>query len=188
MQLDFTNITDDQLIDLIRAALAEAVARGHETRVAAETSAMEAQAKAREEAAKIAAEAQAAIERERLAAEAAKTAATWEYKDRVGRELSDLLRPHKAMELAVWSRGADKRIYVDGGGRRHNTIEYYHTGNQYKRPGYLGFMVAGLSITDAEFREITPALKQLLGELCDKWSSLRLPIPAYQPAKQQEVA
>lgn len=188
MLLDFTNITDDQLIDLIRAACAEAAQRNTEAKIAAEAAVLDEAAKARvaqETARKTAAEAaQAAAERAARDAEAAKIAQTWEYKDKVGAELSNIFKPTKDIELRVWSRGADKRIYA-GGGYDDNALEYYHTGNNRNRPRTLKRSLHLSHLTQDEYKAIKPELIEMLAAICEKWTSIIIPIPAYQEQKKE---
>jgi multidrug efflux pump subunit AcrA (membrane-fusion protein) len=205
MQLDFSLLTDDQLIDLIRTACMEAARRGTATQLAAEAAMLDeaekariaraaaerAQAElAREEAARIARE---AADKVRAQADAAKRreeeeqiAKNWEYKDHIGAQLSAILKPKGSYQLKVWLRGADKRIYI-GGGYKDNIVEYYHTGNKYEKPRTIHITSFNLHLSKADLSEAKAQLLPVLESICTQWAGIIIPIPAWSDA-QQEVA
>jgi len=203
MNLDFSPLTDDQLIDLIRAACMEAAHRGMTTRMAAENAMLDeaekariaheaaarAQAElAREEARRIAREAE---EKVRTAAEAAqrkteqeKVAKTWEYKDEVGAQVATILKPKRDCQLKVWLKGADKRVYI-GGGFKDNDVEYFHAGNHHEKPGTMRIDTRDLHIGKEDLPEVKAQLLPVLTAVCTKYNTITIPIPAWTDAPQE---
>lgn len=197
--LDFTPLSDDQLIDLIRSACQEAARRGNETRFAAESVALDEATKAKiareaaekaaadlhkDEARRIAESAAAKVkadaERAERDAQAAKIAQTWEYKEEMGAKISAIIKPTRKCELKVWSKGADKRIYI-GGGYNDNDVTYYHTGNHKEKPKTLQIGVSrDLALTKEEIADAKAALLPVLVSICDKWNAITIPIPQWE--------
>ena len=204
MTLDFSLLSDDQLIDLIRAACIEATRRNLEAiaknvmldeadkaKLAREAFEREKLKIEREEAERVireaAEKARAATESAARKAEEQRIAETWQYKDKVGVEVSAILKPTRNCELRVWAKGADKRIYV-GGGYNDNDVEYYHTGTHNEKPRSIkiGFS-KDIAIIKAEAEEVKAALLPVLGAICEKWQSITIPIPKFKE-ERQEVA
>lgn len=203
MQLDFSAISDDQLIDLIRAACAEAGQRSVEcaaaaknamldeaerARIAREAIERERSRSTREEAERIAREAlakeKAAKEAEARKAEEKKIADTWAWKDEMGRRVSEILRPKNAQTLTVWNKG-DKRIYL-GKGYNDNMVVYYHTGTSRNKPRSIAIVNRPGNFTEDEWRsgkeqEVEAALLPVFDEICQKWSKIEFEIPPYVP-------
>lgn len=211
MLLDFSQITDDQLVDLIRAACSEAARRGAEAALAAEAAVLDEAEKARI--------ARAAIERERgrfareeaeqlarevLAREKAQKEAEarkaqevkihqdWEWKETMGAKISAILRPKNAQTLQVWNK-SDKRIYL-GQGYNENMVVYYHTGNSRNKPRSIAIVLRPGNFSKEEWeagkeKEVEQSLLPVFDEICGKWNKVEFEIPAYTPEpKRQEAA
>lgn len=146
--IDFTPLSDDQLVELIRAACAEAVQRGAGTAAAAQAAYLSEAEKAQiaRDAVQREAERQRQAEADRIAAEAAATVKAdaqkqeWGRRRLLARMVVETLGAGWA--LTVWNK-TDLRVYLDGpttGSRRRAVtpkISYWHTGNQYEKPGAL---------------------------------------------------
>jgi hypothetical protein len=201
--LDFSSVTDDQLVELIRAALVEAVRRGGAVEAAVRQAGLDEAEKARI--------AQAAAEREsrrireeeerRIAAEAA---------ERVRREAArkqetgaeEAKRKHnesirlvavRARELfgsdasefmvQVWEKPGDRRVYI-GHGYESNWLEYYRDGTSRYAPGTL--MVVKPS-TCPIFKDLAAHLgktvpeavdlvKEFCEQLCKEWKTVKIEV------------
>lgn len=212
MQLDFSAISDDQLIDLIRAACAEAGQRSVECAAAARNAMLDEAERAkiareaiererlrstREEAERIAREAlakeKAAKEAEEQKAKEKKIADTWAWKEEMGRRVSEILRPKNPQTLTVWNKG-DKRIYL-GKGYNGNMVVYYHTGSARNKPRSIAIVKRPGNFTEDEWKsgkeqEVEAALLPVFDGICQKWNTIEFEIPAYAPAgeEQKEVA
>lgn len=188
MDLDFSILSDDQLVELIRAACQEAITRGEAVAFAARSAMLSEAEKAKIAQSVRDAEAQRAKEREvRFFAEkeavkvrfeleeqkrkeqAGKTQQLWEKKDAIVNRAKDLLAEviDTAPSLQVWNK-SDKRIYVNklNGRLGANHVVYYHDGNGRTRPGTLV-----LSEPLAPKRE---EILQFCQDLCSKWNTLRV--------------
>jgi hypothetical protein len=197
MTLDFSGLTDDQLIALIREALQEAASRtlacktaaqtvlfdeAEKARIAQEAVAQEAERIRREEAERIAREAAEAarrrLEAEQSRAQADKQKAIWEEKDRIAERFQELLGLPYAVTLQVWTKGVysttrkDKRIYVSAGKDHSDEVEYYHEGNAKQRPGSIKVL--------KKHKEREPEIKAACEEICKKWENLKVEIPAVE--------
>lgn len=123
--MDFTGISDDQLLQLLKLAMAEAINRGSAVRVAAEQEVVSAQEKAeieRKVAARLLLEKEE-LERKRIQKEAepkfraeenkkqaAATETIWACKAAIARAIKEWGYEGK-FELNIWSSGADRRVY-----------------------------------------------------------------------------
>lgn len=175
--LDFSTLTDDQLIELIRLAAAEAVERGQAIATAAKNAGLSEAEKARIDQEAYVAEVQLLrnMQAERVAElarrraqeevgrvqqekEAAEVAKLWKLKGELGQRVVDLLG--YGYQLTVWNRGADKRVYIDRV-RTHSDqigvkkVSYFHTGNSYNPPGTIDvdrFRIANAEVLSAAAR------------------------------------
>lgn len=148
--MDFTGLSDDQLIELLRLALAEAVERGAATAAAAQNIGLDASeelrvkqaaaaAEAARQAARAQAEAKAAAKRE---AEAKRQAKLWANKADLGQMVRDALGP--GYQITVWQNQGEteKRVYIDRQGYSRDgsgvtKVSYFVTGNSRNPPGDL---------------------------------------------------
>lgn len=183
--LDFSSLTDDQLVELIREACRAAVERGNgcaraaesaylseaeRVRIAREATDRELAARKAEEADRIARQAADAVKYD-LAAEEQKR--KWEKKKKISDRLNELVNSSDTLELHVWSNACgEKRVYVSVAGRKQwndNEIEYYHTGNAKNPPksGKLSSKLLADGHTKAEVLEF-------LDTVADAWTNLRL--------------
>lgn len=183
--LDFSVLTDDQLVELIREACRAAVERGNgcaraaesaylseaeRVRIAREATERELAARKAEEADRIARQATEAVKYD-LAAQEQKR--KWEKKKQISDRLNELVDSSSTLELHVWSNNSgEKRVYVSVNGRKHwndNEIEYYHTGNAKNPPKSAKFSSKLLAEghTKAE-------LLEFLGNVADAWTNLKL--------------
>lgn len=209
MQLDFSQITDDQLMDLIRACCREAANRGAETgqvaqsilldeaerakiaRIAAERALAEA---AKAEAVRVQAEAEnaakRAIELEAEKKAEQKIAENWKYKEEIGRQVSAILKPTRNCTLKVWKKAGsvDKRIYI-GGGFDDNDVTYFHTGNCNEPPRKMTVSVSkDVGITKDDRDAVKAALLPILESICEKWNLIEIPIPEWKNMQSESEA
>lgn len=186
MTLDFTILSDDQLVELISAACQEAIARGEAVGFAARSAMLSESEKARiaqaarekemrkakerealllaeQEAARIRAE----LEEEKRREQAEKTQQLWEKKDEIIQRAQELLAEvlDSTESLQVWNK-TDKRIYVNKSRLGANHVVYYHDGNGKTRPGTLEL--------SAKLEPQRAAIKQFCAELCQKWNHIRV--------------
>lgn len=203
--LDFSVLTDDQLIELIRAALEEAVRRGDVTRAAAqsvmldeaerariagEAARAEAERIRRDEERRIAEEAAERVRQDLLARQRAEAKAKqdrlWTLKSYLGRMVTSTLGSKWA--LTVWERDGERRVYLDK--LTYGKVSYFHTGNHRNKPGNL--VLEGV---DGKYREELRVICQEAARLfssakfdCDQAASMEVetePAPAaYTEARQ----
>ena len=102
----------------------------------------------------------AEAEAETKAQEAEKTRKLWEEKDKIAAQARELFKGviQSGDSLKVWSRDAEKRIYIGNGKRERLT--YYHTGDRYNRPGSVKWNHGTLA----------PEQKEFLEKLCKQWN------------------
>ena len=182
--LDFSGLTDDQLITLIREALQEAAGRtlacksaahavvwdeAQKARIAQEAALREADRLKREETDRIAREAAEKVrlqkEAEEKAAQQKKVESIWQGKDEMCRRVHELLHGHTSYFVTVWNK-KDKRVYIrtadaDFG---NNSVEYFHEGNAKTRPGHLKI-----------YKEHEPRRAEILQfcqDLCKRWNAV----------------
>lgn len=155
--MDFSQLDNDQLLQLIQAAWAEAVNRGaamayaaqqtqddaaEALRIKAEAAAAEAARKEALRAEKIRKQAEAEVAADRRQKEAEENKMRWAKK----RAIFDSLLCHPLFEdernngtefsVNIWSRDTDVRVYIQAG-RSGSIFDicYYQTGNRYNPPG-----------------------------------------------------
>lgn len=182
--LDFSGLTDDQLVSLIRAALQEAAHRTLACKVAAEAVVFDEAAKARiaqeaavreverlkrEEAERIAREAAEKLRLEKEAAEKAaqqkKIDSIWQGKDEMCRRVHELLHSHTDYLVTVWNK-KDKRVYIRTSTAKfgNNSVEYFHEGNANTRPGHLTLK--------GEHEPHRAEILQFCQDLCKRWNAV----------------
>ncbi len=197
MNLNFKGLQDDQLLQLIQGALAEAVSRGGAIAAAARTEFVDASERARIEAeALLKAQAKAAEqERERIQAEAERKAQAaikskqeqeyattqaknWGMKKAIHLALQEwgVQEDHK---LTVWERDGDKRIYFQEDNSRRSIwkVTYYITGNIHHAPGELNWEYMGRADDErlknlSENKADQKALIRFFEAVSDRWESL----------------
>ena len=199
MQLDFSNIKDDQLLQLIQQALAEAAKRGVAMRTAIQDVILDEQEKARirleateraqaesverqrqAEIKKIQEQAEAAARQKELDAEQQKIKTLWGKQKAIGTALEEWGLTED-WQINLWSRGSDRRVYLDGGGTDRSwawKICYYVTGNLYHPPGELTIEgKKALQQSDGNPLDTSESFEQLQAffqEFVKRWSSLKL--------------
>jgi hypothetical protein len=192
--LDFSILTDDQLVELIRAGLQDAVRRGHAVEAAVRAAGLDEAEKARiakeaadrearriheEETRRIAAEAAAKVRRE---AEAGATQAKqdaqkalWAKKDALARKaraiFSDFTFQNK-WEVKIWKNDSTKEVRVFFEFDYDSKIAtYYHTGNGRTKPGTV-------EVFDKDYNKLTGPIRDFAKELCETWNSMAFEVPA----------
>lgn len=165
--MDFSNISDDQLLQLIKAVMAEAVSRGGaiaraasdvyvdaetELRIkaeAAETARLKAETLKLE---KLKAAAEAEIQKEEALKVQEQQAIVWAQKIALVQAIKEdpLFADDEDFTINIWARGNDIRVYLQEGGvydRKHKwEVIYYFTGNKFQAP----HSIEGLNDEDAE--------------------------------------
>jgi len=153
MKIDFSILSDDQLVELVRAACGEAVDRGAAVEAAARAAMLtqaeraqiargaaerEAERVRREEADRVARQAAAAVREQAEAAlrqaETEKQQKLWAKKKQLAQMVETTLGT--GWKLNVWQRDGDKRVYLDGVVSTRKLCLYV-TGNVYNPPGKL---------------------------------------------------
>lgn len=194
--MDFSGLDNEQLLVLIKACLEEATKRGVAMQRAAYAVYLDAQEVARiqAEATARALEQQAELERQRIVKEAEKAAsakveqqqqqteaeriaANWKKRKAIGVAL-EKWGVTEDWQINVWSRGADVRVYVDGGGDCSYAWKmcFYVTGNAYHPPNSLEIEEASKidqssPLSSKEGRQI---FKAFLSEVNKRWKGLKL--------------
>lgn len=150
--MDFTSISDDQLLQLLKLAMAEALNRGGAVRVAAEAEVVSIQEKAeierkvaarlllekeQKERKRIQEEAEAKFRAEENKKQAQATETTWACKAAIAQAIKEW-GYEGSFELNIWSRGVDRRVYFQCD-ERESKWKYclYLTGNAYNPPMYF---------------------------------------------------
>ncbi|PHJ64954.1 hypothetical protein VF04_03985 [Nostoc linckia z7] len=150
--MDFSILTDDQLLQLLKGAMAEAIKRGGAVRAAAQGEVLSSQERAaiefavaeklriekqEEERKRIAKEAEAQLRQQDIEKQVEKTENQWSIKSAAVAAIRQW-GYEGDFDINIWSRGADRRIYFQDAGRRW-TWKWclYVTGNQYHAPGEL---------------------------------------------------
>jgi hypothetical protein len=194
--LDFSPLADDQLVELIRAALQEAVRRGSAVEAAARDAGLEEAEKAR--IARAAAEREAERLRQEEAARVAREAAEKVRRDAERAKEQEAIDERakiraiaaRARELwgsgwseftvQVWDRKGDRRVFVQADFDRKFTT-YYHTGNERIAPGTLAedarwpveCLAEHLGIPEDEARG---KIKEFCAGLCRDWKGLKVEV------------
>lgn len=162
--IDFTPLTDDQLVELVRGACQEAARRGmavrsaveaamlseaEKARIAADAAQRAAEELRRKEAERIAREAAAKVKAQAEAAErdeaAAKQQRLWAKKAELAQLVTDALGTDD-VTVTVWAKDGEKRVYLDqGDGWKKNgrKVSFFVTGNHKQAPGSLEVKWAG---------------------------------------------
>lgn len=195
--MDLSILTNEQLLQLIQKAEALAISRGLSVARGAKDAAIDAQeaaqirAKAFAKAAELAkeqercrmeeqarSEAEATFRAKQNQSEAEKVKSLWEKKKAISIAL-DEWGLKEDWQINIWSRGADRRIYIDGGSDRQWAwkICLYITGNAYNAPGSLD--VEGKKYVSNENplldgQEKYSELKCFLAAVAQKWHSLKV--------------
>lgn len=184
--MDFSTLTNDQLVTLVKAALDECAARGAAVAAAAQSAMLDASEKAQiaQEAARREAEKLKAAEAERIARQAAedvrrqasqqartaeqeKQNRQWGLQKTLAQMVIEVLGA--GWNLNVWQKDTEKRVYLDRGTGRSATgrVEYYHTGNSSKPPKTLK-CVEGVN------KDARPLVQQIVEKACKDWNSMRM--------------
>lgn len=178
--MDFSALSDDQLLQLLKLAMAEALERGGAVRIAAEAEVVSAQERAEIER-KVAArlllekeelerkrikeEAEAKFRAEENKKKAQATETTWACKAAIARAIKEWGYAGK-FELNIWSNGADRRVYFQLDRRGTWKFCLYLTGNAYHPP--MDFEGQG---ADCWFDDKQTQLKALLALIAQHWKS-----------------
>lgn len=177
--MDFSILSDDQLLQLLKQAMQEALLRGGAVRVAAQQEVISAQERAEierevaaqilqkrtlEERARIEFEAKEKFEAEHKKAAAQKTESVWSAKAAIAAAIKEW-GYDGFFELNIWSRGADRRVYFQLDRKGTWKFCLYLTGNAYHPPG--DFEGEG---ADCWFDDKQAQLKNLLKAVAQHWS------------------
>lgn len=194
MGLDFTALTDDQLIALIASAAQEAIARGYATEAAAREVMLSAKERAdiasaardaeaerlrREEAQRVAADAAAKVRNQATAklvdTAAEKERAVWARRKGIAQALHALGWDVDGDSIVVWlSQTKEKRVFLQQSKfNGHTYATLYVTGNQKKAPGTVD--VSGINIKRVDFREAVPAI---LRAIARDWTTIKIDLAA----------
>jgi len=195
MDLDFSGLTDDQLIGLIRAACAEARRRGTATNEAARNVYLDEVERARiaqaaelltaerlrnEEAQRVAKEAEERLRREadqkKIADVAAGEVALWAKRKGIAQALDAVGWDCKGDQLVVWlSPSKEKRVFLQQavyGGATWATL--YVTGNNRNAPGSATFSTSAFK-GDTEFKR---NVKAVLEAVAKNWNAIKVDLSA----------
>lgn len=214
--IDFSELSDDQLVGLIRAACAEAVCRGagvasaardayvtevDRARVVREATSQEAERLRKLEEERIAADAAAAVrlaaEREKAATAAEREATLWARRRGIALALQASSYDPTGDQVVVWRSGShEKRVFLQErayGGRTYATL--YVTGNAKHAPDSVQF-TAGLTArqkTDvaAILRAVAAEWDAMKVDVSEAlaWKGTAIPLRGYEAAVTQgEVA
>jgi hypothetical protein len=192
MSLDFTPLSDDQLIELLRAGFQEASQRGvavaaavqsamlseaEKVEIAHDAARIEAERLRQDEARRIAAEAAEKVrqqaEAQKSQSEAAEQERLWALKNALSVRITDIL-DLQGVEVNLWIKEGEKRVYINVPNSRDSLVDYYHTGNSRKAPGTLEIARPHNKHRD----EIRAFCEQIISG----WKSLRHPCNATSDA------
>lgn len=188
MDLDFSGLTDDQLIGLIRAACAEARDRGAATeaaarnvyldeveraRIARAAELLEAERLRGEEAARVAREAAAKVraeaDRKKVDDAASSERRTWARRKGIAQALDAAGYDVKGDQLVVWLSGSgEKRVFLQA--RAFGSVTYatlYVTGNGRHAPDSIEFR-SGLGA------DLKTALPPILRAIAKEWNAIKV--------------
>lgn len=194
--MDFSGLDNNQLLELLKAAMAEATNRGlamqraaadtvtdaeHVARIKAEATqralaeAEERRLRNLEEAADL--QAKAAVAKQEQQAKAQKIAESWAKQKAIAVAL-DMWGVKEDWQINLWNKGADERVYVDGGGDRTYVwkITFFVTGNDYEPPNTINAESASKidpesPLASKEGREI---FKRFLLQIKKYWNGLKV--------------
>jgi hypothetical protein len=178
ISMDFSKISDNQLLELLKATMAEAIKRGGAIKNACEQEVISSQEKARiefeviekariakeiAEKERIRKEAEEKLQKEEKKKEANKVFDTWAVKAAANTAIREM-GYQGDFEINIWSRGADRRVYIQD--KRRSTWKYclYLTGNSYHPPNDL----EGEGC-DCFFDDHQKSLAALLTEISKSW-------------------
>jgi len=153
--MDFSNVSDAQLFELLKATMREAIHRGGAIAAAAQDEVISAQERAKiefevaekirieaeeKERQRIKEEAEARLRAERNKKEAEKIESAWSVKAAAIQAIRKWGYQDE-FEIAIWSRGSDRRVYFEKPGITIQHPEWrwclYVTGNNWHPPGEL---------------------------------------------------
>lgn len=178
--MDFSILSDDQLLDLLKAAMAEAIKRGGDIASAANGEVLSAQERAaiefqiaekiriereEKERKRVAKEAEARMREEELKRQKEAIETDWGVKAAAVAAIREWGYDDE-FEINIWSRGADRRVYFqkDSGKRTAWKWCLYLGGNSYHPPG--DFEGEG---ADCWFDDKQDELKSLLTAIASSW-------------------
>lgn len=176
--MDFTLVSDDQLLQLLKLAMAEALERGGAVRVAAQQEVLDTQERAQierevaeklrlekeeRERRRIKEEAEAKFRAEENKKQAAATETTWACKAAIAQAMKEWGYKGK-FELNIWSRGADRRVYFQLDRKGTWKFCLYLTGNSTHPP--MDFEGEG---AECWFDDKQKELKALLALIAKHW-------------------
>ena len=181
--MDFSSLTDDQLLQLLKGAIAEAISRGGAMKAAAEGEVLSAKERAQiefqvaenlrlqreeEERQRVAKEAEARLREAELAKKAETVESTWAVKA-AAVEAIRRWGYKGTFHLTIWQREEDRRVYFQEtkyGGKRDWKWTLYLTGNRYHPPG--DFEGAG---PGSWFDDKVESLERFLYEVTKSWKT-----------------
>ena len=192
--MDFSILSDDQLLDLLKAAMAEAIKRGGDIASAAKGEVLSAQERAaiefqvaekiriereEKERKRVAQEAESRMRKEELKKQAERTETTWEIKSAAVEAIRQWGYDGE-FEINIWSRGADRRVYFQKDSSKRTSWKWclYLGGNIYHPPGDFEGQGA-----DCWFDDKQDELKSLLKAIASSWEE-----DASIPCKVGDVA
>jgi hypothetical protein len=192
--MDFSILSDDQLLDLLKAAMAEAIKRGGDIASAAKGEVLSAQERAaiefqvaekiriereEKERKRVAQEAESRMRKEELKKQAERTETTWEIKSAAVEAIRQWGYDGE-FEINIWSRGADRRVYFQKDSSKRTSWKWclYLGGNTYHPPGDFEGQGA-----DCWFDDKQDELKPLLKAIASSWKE-----DASIPCKVGDVA
>jgi hypothetical protein len=183
--IDFSGLSDEQLLQLLTEAMAEAMNRGEVVRLAAQdavlsteeklqiqqrVAAQYAERKLQEERQRVEREAEEKHKAKELKQQAEKTETLWSARAAIVAAIRQWGYDGD-FEINIWSSGADRRVYFQktvSSGRRGFTAEWkfclYVTGNNYQAPG--AFIGEGANCWFDDKQEL---LQAFLLEVANAW-------------------
>jgi hypothetical protein len=188
MDLDFSDLTDDQLVQLIRAACAEAVNRGaacakaahgvyldavEQARVAHAAAEREADRLRQAEVERIARETSERMrrdaDRKKIDEAAESEAKRWARHKGIAMALEAAGYPVEGDSLTVWLSGSnEKRVFLQQGGYGGATFAtLYVTGNKRHPPGSIEW-------SPRVVKEYRPGVAAVLAAVAKEWNTLKV--------------
>lgn len=176
--MDFSALSDDQLLQLLKLAMQEALNRGGAVKAAAEASVISTQEKAEierkvaiemlhkkaeSERLRIEKEAKAKFEAESIKTKVQATEQKWSCKSAIASVIKEWGYKGK-FELNIWRSGANRRVYFQLDRRGTWKFCLYLTGNLYHPP--MDFEGEG---ADCWFDDKQNQLKELLKLIAQHW-------------------
>lgn len=176
--MDFSQLSDSQLLELLKAIFAEAINRGGAIAAAAQGESISAQERAKiewqiaeeyrqkkeeEEKREIADSAKAKLEREEKAKESERINRLWKRKAAIVAAF-EKWGAEEDFELNIWERGSDRRVYLQGIKRNSWKWCLYLSGNQWHPPGFLEGIGEVCWFDDYQER-----LEKILAKIAEIW-------------------